>query len=280
MDKQRALEMLSALSHESRLDVFRLLADTEHGVSAGAIADRLGAVQNTMSGNLMILARAGLIAGSREGRVVRYSLDLDAVRDLADFLLDGASRRSEVNAASPLPFARQWAAGRVFNVLFLCTGNASRSIMAEAIVNHDHNARFRAFSAGSQPEGRLNPEAVAVLAMLGYPTATLHSKGWSGLTAPDGPAMDFVFTLCDEVSKVPRPVWAGSPIVAHWAVPDPRHARGDSTAQRFAHVNAFRMIERRINAFAGLPFPTLGRPALQARLDEIGSIDDHSHADG
>jgi len=281
MEKHRAIEMLAALTQESRLDAFRLLARAdENGIPAGEIADRLGVIQNTMSGNLAILARSGLVTGRRDGRSVRYSLDPEGVRAFIAFLIeDCCGGRPELCDLSPppraLPIDRQWAAGRVFNVLFLCTGNSARSIIAEAIMNHDDGARFRAFSAGSRPDGKVSPDAIAVLAKLGYPTAELRSKSWQEFARPDAPRMDFVFTVCDAAAREPCPIWPGQPMTAHWGVPDPKAVTDSAAARRLAHADAFRMLERRIGIFTSLPFQALERSALKRRLDEIGTTDDH-----
>ncbi|HUF86763.1 MAG TPA: metalloregulator ArsR/SmtB family transcription factor [Thermohalobaculum sp.] len=276
MDGIRALEALAALAHPTRLDAWRLLVQSEPGgLLAGEIAERLGVLQNTMSGHLAILVQAGLACARREGRAVRYGLEVEAVRGLFAFLMDDCcGGRSELcDLARPrdaLPFEKLWAAGRRFNVLFLCTHNAARSIMAEAIMNHDHASRFRAFSAGSAAAGEVSADALDLLGRLGYPTEGLRSKSWDEFATPDAPRMDFVFTVCDDAAAEICPVWPGAPMSAHWGVPDPRAVRGDATTRRLAHVEAFRMLERRIGVFASLPFAALERTALRRRLDQIG----------
>ncbi len=276
MNRKQALDSLDALAHERRLDAFRVLVQAEPGgLLAGEVAERLDVLQNTMSGHLAALAQAGLVTARREGRAVRYKVDVGAVRGLFSFLMDDCcGGRSELCDLSrprdALPFEKLIAAGRRFNVLFLCTHNSARSIMAEAIVNHDYGARFRAYSAGSDASGEISPDALALLDRLGYPLEGLRSKGWDEFAAEDAPKMDFVFTVCDGAAAERCPVWPGAPMSAHWGVPDPRAVTGDATRRRLAHLEAFRMLERRIGSFASLPFAALERTALKRRLDQIG----------
>ena len=158
------------------------------------------------------------------------------------------------------------------NVLFLCIGNSARSILAEAMANHAPIARgkFRAYSAGSQPKGEVDPLAMEVLRQSRIPTDGLRSKSWDEFAAPDAPKMHFVFTVCDEASKEPCPVWPGQPMTAHWGVPDPAAVTTSEQDRRRAFLDAALVIRRRIELFAGLPIEKLSRMALQARLDDIG----------
>jgi protein-tyrosine-phosphatase len=159
---------------------------------------------------------------------------------------------------------------RVFNVLFLCTGNSARSVIAESILNRDGAGRFRAFSAGSQPKGAVHPLALKVLEDSGYPTAGLRSKPWNEFAGADAPPLDFVFTVCDNAAGEVCPVWPGQPMTAHWGVEDPAAARGNDMQRLAAFVAAFRHLKNRITIFAALPVASLDRVSLQARLTEIG----------
>jgi arsenate reductase len=159
---------------------------------------------------------------------------------------------------------------RVYNVLFLCTGNSARSILAEAILNRDGKGRFRAFSAGSQPKGEVHPQALALLGKLGIETVFARSKSWEEFAAPDAPVMDFVFTVCDNAAGEACPVWPGQPMTAHWGVPDPAAVEGTETAQALAFADTWRMLSTRISIFTALPLASLDRMTLQARLGEIG----------
>ncbi len=159
---------------------------------------------------------------------------------------------------------------RVFNVLFLCTGNSARSILAEAILQREGGGRFRAFSAGSHPKGEVHPYALDLLQKLGHDTGFARSKSWDEFAEAGAPKMDFVFTVCDDAAAETCPVWPGQPITAHWGVPDPAAAQGSEAEKRLAFAEAYRMLENRIKAFASLPLASLDRMALQRRLDDIG----------
>ena len=161
---------------------------------------------------------------------------------------------------------------KVHNVLFLCTGNSARSIMAEAILNRVRPDRFRGFSAGSQPRGRVHPYVIELLQSLNHRTADLRSKSWDEFTGPNAVPLDFVFTLCDSAASETCPVWPGQPITAHWGLPDPAAVVGNEALMRAAFVNAYRMLNNRIGIFTSLPMHALDRLSLQRRLDEIGKI--------
>ena len=160
-----------------------------------------------------------------------------------------------------------------YNVLFLCTGNSARSIMAEAILNRLGKDKFRAFSAGSDPKGAVHPGTLTLLNKLGYDTSGLRSKSWNEFAAPGAPALDFVFTVCDNAASEVCPVWPGQPMTAHWGIPDPAAVIGDDIAVARAFRNAYAALERRIELFAALPFKSLDRISLKKRLDQIGAAE-------
>ncbi|ACI94843.1 transcriptional regulator, ArsR family [Afipia carboxidovorans OM5] len=160
---------------------------------------------------------------------------------------------------------------RVYNVLFLCTGNSARSILAEAILRKDGSGRFRAFSAGSQPKGAVNPVALRVLASLDYPTDSLRSKSWQEFAAPDAPVMDFVFTVCDSAAGESCPVWPGQPMTAHWGIEDPAAVEGTDIQKEAAFVAAFRYMKNRIALFTALPLGSIDAMALGTKLRDIGN---------
>jgi arsenate reductase len=162
-------------------------------------------------------------------------------------------------------------ADRIFNVLFLCTGNSARSILAQSIINHLGGGRFKGFSAGSQPKGQVHPYALDQLASLGFPTASMYSKSWDVFAAAGAPPMDFVFTVCDDAAGEACPVWPGQPMTAHWGIPDPAAVSGSEIEKRTAFRAAFASLENRIRLFISLPFDSLDRMALQRRLDAIGA---------
>jgi protein-tyrosine-phosphatase len=160
----------------------------------------------------------------------------------------------------------------VYNVLFLCTGNSARSILAEALINHPAIAqgKFRGFSAGSHPKGEVNPLAIDVLRSGHFPIEGLRSKSWDEFCGPEAPAMDFVLTVCDQAAAEVCPVWPGQPMTAHWGVPDPAAVDGSDEQRRRAFRDAFGVLRRRIELFAALPLEKLSRLALQDRLRDIG----------
>jgi protein-tyrosine-phosphatase len=161
----------------------------------------------------------------------------------------------------------------IFNVLFLCTGNSARSILAEAILNKDGAGRFHAFSAGSQPKGVVNPFAIKVLENRGYPTEGLRSKSWEEFASADAPRMDFVFTVCDDAAGETCPVWPGQPMTAHWGIEDPATVQGTDVQKEVAFDLAFYYLERRISLFRNLPLKSLDQLTLSARLRGIGQTE-------
>jgi len=160
-----------------------------------------------------------------------------------------------------------------FNVLFLCTGNSARSIMAEAILNKVGAGKFRAYSAGSQPKGSVNPHTIQLLQSLGYDTSGFRSKSWNEFAKPGAPPLDFAFTVCDNAAGEICPVWPGQPMTAHWGVPDPAEAQGSPAKIALAFKDAYRMLHRRIGVFTALPIRSLDQLSLQQRLNEIGRKD-------
>ncbi len=161
---------------------------------------------------------------------------------------------------------------RTYNVLFICTGNSARSIMAEAILNREGRGRFRAFSAGSHPKGAVNPHAASLLERLDYDVGGFRSKAWDEFAAPGAPEMDFIFTVCDDAAGEACPVWPGHPATAHWGVPDPAAVNGSPVEVELAFDDAYRMLSTRIGIFVNLPMEKLDRAALHQRLHQIGKI--------
>ena len=159
---------------------------------------------------------------------------------------------------------------RPYNVLVLCTGNSARSILGESLLNAVGRERFRAYSAGSHPAGRVNPFALELLAKNRFPTEGLRSKNWDEFAAPGSPALDFVFTVCDNAAGEACPVWPGQPVSAHWGIPDPAAVEGSDDVKRRAFLDAFVVLRRRIELFTSLPIGKLDKLALQSRLREIG----------
>ena len=165
-------------------------------------------------------------------------------------------------------------ADTTLNVLFLCTGNSARSILAEAILNRAGAGRFRGFSAGSHPKGAVHPLALELLAGRQDPLDALSSKSWDVFAAPDAPRMDLIFTVCDDAAAEACPVWLGHPLTVHWGIPDPARAEGSDAERRMAFAKAHERLERRIAALLDLPLASLTPPDLKARLKAIGQIKD------
>ena len=156
------------------------------------------------------------------------------------------------------------------NVLFLCTGNAARSILAECILNREGMGKFKAYSAGSMPTGQVNPIALNLLRKLNYDVSGLRSKSWEELAGPDAPKLDFVFTVCDNAANEVCPIWPGQPMTAHWGVPDPAAVDGSEAMRGLAFDDTYRMLNQRISIFVNLPLSSLSKLSLQKHLDEIG----------
>jgi arsenate reductase len=162
---------------------------------------------------------------------------------------------------------------RVYNVLFLCTGNTARSVMAEGILRKEGAGRFNAFSAGSQPKGVINPFALEALRDFGYPYEGFRSKSWEEFSTPDAPKMDFVFTVCDGAAGETCPIWPGQPMTAHWGIEDPAAVEGTDLQKEAAFVTAFKFLRNRISVFVSLPMRSIDRLALGAKLRDIGAMD-------
>lgn len=160
------------------------------------------------------------------------------------------------------------------NVLFLCTGNSARSIMAEAILTREGIGKFNGYSAGSQPRGEVNPHTLALLNRLNFDTSRFRSKSWEEFAGADAPKMDFVFTVCDRAAQEACPVWPGQPMTAHWGISDPALASGTDAEIALAFAEAYRMLFTRLSIFLSLPMASLDKLSLQERLDEIGETDD------
>ncbi|WP_380871963.1 arsenate reductase ArsC [Sphingomonas sp. DBB INV C78] len=169
---------------------------------------------------------------------------------------------------------------RLLNVLFLCTGNSARSIMAEAILNREGLGRFKAFSAGSQPKGEVHPFTIHLLEKLNHDTSRFRSKSWEEFSGPDAPPLDFVFTVCDNAANELCPVWPGQPLTANWGVPDPASIDDTETVQHAAFFDTYRMLFNRISLFTNLPFEGLDKMSLQTRLNRIGKEQDRADVTG
>jgi ArsR family transcriptional regulator, arsenate/arsenite/antimonite-responsive transcriptional repressor / arsenate reductase (thioredoxin) len=275
METPEAAAALAALSQETRLDLVRLLiAEGSTGLPAGEIGSRLGVPGSTLSFHLAALEHAGLTQSTRQGRQIIHAVRIEGVRQLVAFLTESCcGGRPELcgDWARPFPPVPDKEAGMTpaFNVMFLCTHNSARSIMAEAILQKIGGGRFRAYSAGSDPIAEPNPEVMAKLHALGHETNNFRSKSWHEFTGPSAPQMDFVLTLCDTLDGQMCPDFGNLAVTGAWPLPDPVKFTG-SAIERAAMLNMlYASLRRRIEIFISLPFATLDRIAMKARLDQL-----------
>ena len=278
MNKNANIAALSALAHSGRMAVFRLLArrmpDT---VSAGEMTEALSVNASTLSVYLGILTRAGLIQQTRRGRSMHYGIDLAMTGSLIEYLVNDCCRgRPELVAglSSPHHQSGTGSDNRVFNVLFVCTGNSTRSIFAEAILNSEGGERFRAFSAGTRPSASLKPLAEEVLRLNGHDASLYYPKSYDAFNEASAPRMDFVFTVCDRAANEECPPLMGQPVTAHWGMTDPSKTEGAAAERALAFKQCFATMERRLKAFTSLPFSSLSQLSLQRELDYIGKMPD------
>ena len=269
-----ALEGFGSLAQPTRLAAVRhLLAAHPGSLPAGEIARLCEVPHNTMSSHLSILSRAGLISAEKDGRSMNYRADIDGFRGLLEFLSrDCCNGRPELcGDAFDLPSE---ATGKfmtpAFNVLFLCTKNSARSIIAEALLEKIGRGRFRAYSAGSEPAAEPVPEVIERLKALGHDVLHLHSKSWDEFRGPDAPRMDFIIALCDAPNNQFCPDFGNQFVTGAWPLPDPAQFTGSPTERTTLLNELYAMIRRRLEIFTSLPFDALDRIAIKARLDEIG----------
>lgn len=276
MEMEGIIAALSALAQEHRLQAFRLLVQAgPEGRAAGEIAAELAIAPNSLSFHLDRLRQAKLVEVNRHGRSLIYSARFDTMQALLAYLsenccgghpeLCGPALARHLNQPD-----KDLRALTPLNVLFLCTGNSARSILAEAILNQDGGGRFHAYSAGSNPKPSVNPFALRVLESYGYSTDGLTSKSWGVYATAGAPRMNFVFTVCDGAAGEACPLWPGQPVTAHWGIEDPAAVEGSDMDKERAFVTAFKHLKNRIAVFLALPFDSLSAMALASKLHEIG----------
>jgi protein-tyrosine-phosphatase/DNA-binding transcriptional ArsR family regulator len=277
MDTTAAIDRLGSLAQPTRLAALRhLLAAHPATLGAGELARACDAPHNTMSTHLGVLMRAGLIEVERSGRAMNYRADVSAYRRLVTFLTNDCcggrpdlcgdiSKIIPTDDSKPEQFMAP-----AFNVLFLCTRNSARSIIAEALLERVGKGRFNAYSAGADPAPGPMPEVIDRLKQLGHDTSRLRSKSWNEFTGPTAPRMDFVIALCDTPQGQVCPDLGEKFVNAAWPLPDPADFTGSSTERITLMNELYAMVRRRLEIFTSLPFASLDRMALKKRLDEIG----------
>ena len=275
MEMNVAAESLAVLGHEGRLSVFRLLMRrAPQGARPGDIAAALGLKPATLSAYLSALEQTGLITARRDGRAIFYSVHIAATAGLMDYLLADCCRgRPDICAplSHSLLLEESPMSPRLYNVLFICSGNSARSIFAEAILASVGPGKFNAYSAGTRERSELNPFALELLARNGHDVSGLRSKNIAEFQAADAPVMDFVFTVCDAAANEECAPWAGQPLTAHWGVADPVKATGTDAEKALDFARAYAELRRRIVSFVALPFAELEKVALQQHLDTLGT---------
>lgn len=273
MESTEAAHAFATLGHADRLAVFRLLMRfVPRGVRPTEIAEALGLKPNTLSHHLADLAAAGLVRVERQGRNLYYAIDLDSAEALVGYLaLDAGRGRPQFLAPERGYMEATPMSDKVYNVLFICSGNSARSIFAEALLRDLGKGRFRAFSAGTNPSSALNPTALQVLERNEHAIGDLRAKHIAEFQGPDAPQMDFVFTVCDTAAAEECPPWPGQPITGHWGLPDPVKAQGTEPERRIVFARTYGALRRRIATFVELPMATLDRMTLQAHVDALSA---------
>lgn len=276
MEEIAAAQGFSALSQATRLRLMRrLAAEGSTGMSAGQIAEELGQAPSTLSFHLSALEHAGLVQSTRQGRQIIYAVRFSGLRALFSFLTETCCGGrpdlcGDLSRLLPDDMEETVAITPAFNVLFLCTHNSARSIIAECVLNKIGKGRFNAYSAGSAPARAPVADVLARLSALGHETGHLRCKSWEEFMGPSAPRMDFVITLCDTPQGQVCPDFGARPVTAAWPFPDPAKFKG-SAAERATLINElYAMIRRRLEIFAALPVSSLDRKALKLRLDELG----------
>jgi protein-tyrosine-phosphatase len=279
MDENAAVSALAALAQAARLRVFRaLVVAGDNGLVPGALVAQLGIAPNTLSFHLKELVHSGLISQERQGRNLVYRAAFGTMNALLDYLTENCCEgaaccppfpRSPFPTCNPKPTMSN--PSKPLNVLFLCTHNSGRSILAEALLNALGAGRFIAYSAGSSPRTNQqpNPMALHVLQSVGIATDTLNSKSWDVFAAPGAPVMDIIITVCDNAAGEVCPVWPGHPATAHWGYADPAEVDGSDAHKQEAFRTTFQLIKRRLELLINLPEDKLEQALLQSTVRQL-----------
>lgn len=277
MEILAATQIFGALSQETRLSVLRLLVEAgPNGLPAGEIADQLSVPPSTASFHLAALERVGLTHSTRQSRQIWHAVRYATLRELIVFLTETCCGGrpelcGDIAALLPHPPEERLPMTPAFNVLFLCTKNSGRSIIAEAILQKIGGGHFNAYSAGSAPADAPIPEVLEKLAALGHDISKLRSKSWNEFIGPSAPQMDFVIALCDTLNGQVCPDFGARAVTGAWPLPDPAKFSGNAAERSTLLNELYASLTRRIGIFTNLPFAALDRIAVRARLDEIGA---------
>ena len=280
MEEINVIRSLSALAHEARLRVFRaLVVAGHHGLTPGDLVDKLSIAPNTLSFHLKELSNAELVSQERQGRSVLYRAAIPTMNNLLAYLTENCCEGvacMPMQALTPNPLTTvsvntMTEMTKPLNILFLCTHNSARSILAEALLNDMSPLRFKAYSAGSSPRDNQqpNPLGLHVLQIAGVSTEGLRSKSWDEFATPDAPQMDLIITVCDNAAGEVCPIWPGHPATAHWGYPDPSEGEGTDEEKLEAFKQTMFMIRRRLEILTNLPHEKLQMSALQSTADEL-----------
>ena len=278
MELNAAAETFATLGHPGRLSVLRLLLrHAPSPVRPSDIANALDLKRNTLSVYLSALEGSGLVRAKRQGRELHYSVVSEGIATFLAYLADDCCRgRPEICGLNPHTLQGGFPMTKVYNVLFICSGNSARSIFAEALLRDLGGARFNAYSAGINPRSELNPFAIEVLERNGHDVGQMSSKTVETFRTPDAPVFDFVFTVCDAAADEECPPWPGQGLSAHWGLPDPVKAEGSDAEKGLAFANTYSQLHHRIRAFVELPFDQLDQLSLQRRIDALSAPEDAS----
>lgn len=283
MEEINVIRSLSALAHEARLRVFRaLVVAGHHGLTPGELVDKLSIAPNTLSFHLKELSNAGLVSQERQGRSLLYRAAIGMMNELLAYLTENCCegvacmpmQALSSNQLATMSVNTMTDMTKPLNVLFLCTHNSARSILAEALLNDMSPLRFKAYSAGSSPRDNQqpNPLGLQVLQSVGVSTEGLRSKSWDEFAAPDAPQMDLIITVCDNAAGEVCPIWPGHPATAHWGYPDPSEGEGTDEEKLEAFKQTMFMIRRRLEILTNLPHEKLQMSALQSTADELARL--------
>ncbi|MBU1209645.1 MAG: metalloregulator ArsR/SmtB family transcription factor [Alphaproteobacteria bacterium] len=280
MDQHNAVQALAALAHENRLSIFRLLVRCgPSGMAAGDIARIVGIGATALSFHLKELAHAGLLRSWRDGRYVRYSVEVDGMRALLGFLTEDCCDGNPELCSAVVAGIPDLCSGRAvedemtkdapYNVLFLCTHNSARSVIAECLMNSLGQGAFVAHSAGSTPRGEINPFAIRILQNHGHKTEGLRSKSWDAFAGPGNDEIDFVYTLCDDAAAESCPVWPGNPITEHWGMRDPSKQEGSDLKKLGAFADTYSLLYHHIDKFVQMAKHDLDARSMRRKVKDF-----------